>query len=622
MNYCYTTLLLLLLSGFLTGQTLVEDDDIPGVMIPEGYNLRLGISGLDYPSNITGGEGRYWVSESGYDAEIPPTVKEITLPANDTGTVTIILTPAMLPLGTLAPPFTDVVYHDSLLYLSHRQRGANDYLVGAYSRFDPDDPMNTFETIITNLPSTGDHSNNTIVFGPDGRAYFGQGCATNSGVVGADNASWVADAPLFREIAPIDITLNGTEFTPRAASPIDPDSNAVTAPYRPFDSGAIDSGFVVQGATPDNPVEGYIIGSGTVYSFNPSADDAASTLRLEAWGLRNPFGLAFDSEDSTRLFISNNGADIRGRAGDPNNPLDSSSYVLVGNRPIANDYDDLFELTTGGEVEFFGWPEFFHDTTTLEARGPSSTLFCDSPVLSEEDCPGSIFADSFTDTLTIAPAFTAMGPHVSVTGFTASVSDAFGYRGNLFVTESGSFAPQTGIFSFTGYRVSRVDQTTGERSDFIVNTGSTAEELLTETGFNKPVADMFVGDELAIVDLGVLEPGINLFQSGTGKVWILRRDSAVSVTDLQREFGATFSSVMPNPVSGVARVNLDLQKSLTGRVAILDMNGRQLRTVFSGTLPAGQNQLRLETNGLANGTYIVRLTSRGGVLSQRFVVAR
>ena len=622
-HYLPSVILLMLLAytPAVNAQVLVEDDDNAGVSIPEGYDLRLGVGGLDYPSNIAGGDGRYWVSESGYDPQIPPTVKEITLPAGDTGVATIILTPAMLPLGTLAPPFTDVVYHDSMLYLAHRQMGDNGYLVGAYSRFMPDDPMNTFETIITNLPSTGDHSNNTLVFGPDGRAYFGQGTATNTAVVGADNR-WVENAPNFHEMAPVRIVLNGSEFEARVPSATDPDSNAVTAPYRAFDTGAIDSGLVIRAVTPDNPMNDYIIGTGTVYSFDPSADDAASTLRLEAWGLRNPFGLAFDAQDSTQLYISNNGSDIRGRAGDPNAPFDSSTFVIVGNRPVANDHDDLFVLTTGGDVEFFGWPEFFHDTTGVTALGANDSIFCDSGVLMNGDCPDFIFASTFRDTLTVEDLVADMGPNVSVTGFTASVSDSFGYRNDLFVTESGSFGPQTGIFRFTGYRVTRVNATTGEQFPFIVNEGSTAEGLLTETGFNKPVATMFVGDTLAIVDLGVLEPGINLFQSGTGKVWLLSRDASTATVDLRRDFGASFSNVVPNPTNGPARITLNLRESMTGLVTVLDLNGRLVQTVYSGKLPAGEKQFQLETDGLASGTYIVRLAGRGGVLSQRFMVTR
>ncbi len=617
------TLAILCAPSLVHAQTLVESGDVPGVLVPEGYNLRLAVSGLNYPSNIAAGAGRYWVTESGFGPENPPTVLEITLPAADTGTATAILTPAMLPAGTLAPPFTDVVYHDGLLYLAHRQRGANGWLVGAYSRFSPDDPAGTFETIITNLPSTGDHSNNTIVFGPDGRAYFGQGTATNSAVVGPDNADWVAEAAMFSETPAVDVTLNGTSFTARVPTPVDPDSNAVTAPYRPFDSGDVASGFVVRAATPANPVNGIIAGTGSVYSFDPTVTtDVAATLRLEAWGLRNPFGLTFDAEDSTQLFISNNGSDIRGKAGDPSDPLNPATFILVGSRPIAQDADDIFVLTTGGDVEFFGWPEFFHDPETNEPLEASDNLFCQSPALTAADCPGFIFTQGFRDSLTVQDAFSSVGQFVSVTGLTASNSEGFGYAGDLFVTESGSFSPQTGAFTFTGYKVSRIDSETGENFDFVVNAGSTSEELFVPEKLNKPVADIFIGDQLAIVDLGVAEPGINLFQAGTGKVWLLSRDTSVATIDLERDLGISFTSVVPNPTTGPTTINLMLQQPISAEVTVHDLTGRLVRSVYSGSLATGEHRLPFDASKLANGAYLVRLMSQGGVLTQRFVVAR
>ena len=625
----YNTLLLLpclfsiAISQSLPAQDLVPDDDVPGVLVPEGYNLRLAVTGLNFPSNIAAGDGRYWVTESGFLPTNPPTVVEITLPAADTGTATTILTPAMLPMGTLIPPFTDVVYYDGLLYLGHRQIGVNEWMVGAYSRFDPDNPVETFETVLTNLPSVGDHSNNTLVFGPDGRAYFGQGSATNTGVTGPDN-SWVADAPEFHEIAPVDLVLADVTFTARVPSPTDPDSNAVTAAYRPFDSGEIDSGLVIRAATPAQPDMGIIAGSGTVYSFDPSPtgdDEVASTLRLEAWGLRNPFGLAFDAVDSTRLFISNNGSDIRGQAGNPDDPLNPATFVIRGSRPVAGDYDDVFEITTGGDAEFFGWPDYFHDPETKAVLAATDSLFCQSPALTQEDCPGYLFAASFRDSLEVKEAFTEIGLYVSATGLTASTSEAFGYRGNLFVTESGSFSPQTGAFTFTGYKVSRVDHVTGEAFDFVVNVGSTPEELFVPTKMNKPVADLFVGDQLAIVDLGVADPGIGVFQSGTGKVWLLSKDSTTASNNLVKTYGAELS-VSPNPVSSDATISLTLQQALDGALTVHGINGQLVSAAFTGRFSSGTQTVRIPTTQLPVGTYLVRLTTAAGTLTRRLVIAR
>ncbi len=615
--------------GSAAAQDLVPDDDVPGVLIERDYDIRLAVGGLNYPSNLTFGEGRIWISESGYAApNVPPTVAEITLPGPDdapgSGTVTIILTPAMLPPGMLVPPFTDVTYRDGLIYLGHRQVGANEWMVGAYSRFDPDSPVGTFETLLTNLPSVGDHQNNTVVFGSDGRAYFGQGSATNTGVVGADNVGrWVEDAPGFREIAPVEIVLNGDEFTARVPTSLDPDSNAVTAPYRPFDSGPIEPGLVIPAATPATPQDGLIAGSGTVYSFDPDAADPASTLRLEAWGLRNPFGLAFDAADPTRLFVSNNGSDIRGQAGDPNEPLNPDTYVVRGNRPVAQEYDDLFVLTVGGEVEFFGWPDFFHDPETGQPLDPSDATFCNSPVLSAEDCPAPIFDAAFRAGLTVQPAVAEVGLYVSVTGFEPSPSAAFGFEGDLFTTESGSFSPQTGAFEFTGYKVARIEPDTGVEVDFVVNDGTTADELFVPEKMNKPVSAVFFGDQLLVVDLGVADPGIELFQSGTGKVWIVERRGSTASEETAEASRATLRSVFPNPLAGgAARVVVDLPEAGTVRVEVVDVLGRTVAVLADGPAAAGTHELSLSRRDLGSGVYVVRLRADGQTQTRKLTVVR
>ena len=203
------------------------------------------------------------MGESGFLPASPPTIKQVTVPATGLGTADGHLHPGYAgPRRAFLPPLTDIVYNGGMLYVSHRQMGANGWMVGAYSRFDPADPAMTFETIITNLPSVGDHSNNQLTFGPDGRIYFGQGSATNTGVVGPDN-SWVGDAPMFSELPPIDVELNRASLTSRewcgrsTPTPVlPPPPTARTTPVPPPRAP------IVRGATPQNPVNGMIIGYG------------------------------------------------------------------------------------------------------------------------------------------------------------------------------------------------------------------------------------------------------------------------------------------------------------------------------------------------------------------------
>ncbi len=601
-------------------QDLVPDDNIPGVMIHEDFNIELGIDGLNYPSNIATGNGMIWVTEAGFPG-VPPTVKEITLNGDMPGTATVILTPAMLPLGMLLPPFTDLTFHNGMIWLSHRQVGANMWPLGAISHFDPADPVSTFETVITNLPSAGDHSNNTIAFAPNGTGYISIGTATNSGVVGSDNVpKWVEEAPGFRDMAPVDITFAANGYTARVPTSLDPDSNAVTAAYRAFDTGAETSAYTVPAATPNDPQDGVIAGVGAVYSFDPMAADVAGSLVLEAWGFRNPFGIAFDASDPSRLFISNNGSDIRGQAGNPNDPLNPDTYVIHGNRGISNDRDDLFEITVGGAVEFFGWPDYFHDPVTNAPLVVSDPIFCDSPVLDATDCPEPLFAPSFANTLMVEDAFAAVGQFVSVTGFAPSTSAQFGYQNNLFVTESGSFAPQTGAFSFTGYKVSRFDHMTGGKTDFVVNSGSTSEELFVPEKMNKPVSAIFMGDTLLIVDLGVLEPGLNIFGSGTGKVWMVNRSSGVGINDLSAGNADQLSQLMPNPANTEATVHLYLDTPSQVTLALLDKHGRIIKDLYTGKPGIGTYTHVIPTSGLASGIYFVRSSTERGSSMRKLVV--
>ena len=70
------------------------------------------------------------------------------------------------------------------------------------------------EILLTGLPGRGDHQANHPVVGPDGKLYFGQGCATNCGVVGADDAAfeWLAQNPDFHDMPAQDITLVGRNY--------------------------------------------------------------------------------------------------------------------------------------------------------------------------------------------------------------------------------------------------------------------------------------------------------------------------------------------------------------------------------------------------------------------------
>jgi len=511
----FSIFIIVTLLGLSTGSAQAQPVNpkalqVSNVTLPPGYFIAPLAMGLDFPTALATSRDMVWVSEAGAFPGFLPKVKQIDL----NGNVTTILSADQLPSGMLEGPLTDVTFHEGWLWLTHRQLGVNGWFVGAISKFDLADPVGTFTTVITNLPSAGDHSTEEIIFDANGQAYFSQGSATNSSVVGADNwfaTGWLQQAPTFHDFTPKDITLNGVSFQTVVPFPLDPNASMITSPFMPFGSGAVPAGTVVNAATPASPQEGMIAGNATVYSFDPTATDPTSTLHLEGWGFRNPYGIGIDPFNPDQLFTSNNGADYRSM--EVNGEL-----MVIESRPIGGDADDMYVVNIGGDEEFFGWPDFFHDDTgaVLPVTDPS---FCQEEI--PFPCPPFVLDETFRNSLTVQPAFAQLEEHSSANKFDFSTSKKFKFVGDIFIAETGSLPPVTGADEFTGYSVVRINRESGETSDFIVHTANEPDVIFQPDGFNKPIDVKFFRNAMLVADFGVFEPGLNLMEPGSGKVWVV-----------------------------------------------------------------------------------------------------
>jgi hypothetical protein len=80
--------------------------------------------------------------------------------------------------------------------------------------------------------------------------------------------------------------------------------------------------------------------------------------------------------------------------------------------------------------------------------------------------------------------------------------------------------------------------------------------------------------------------------------------------NVQRDPVAAFS-VSPNPVRGLAHIDLNLRQDIDATIELIDLNGRLLKGVHSGRLKAGQQRLQFDADALnlANGAFLVRLMS-------------
>src|SRR4051812_43819172 len=196
----------------------------PGdILVPRGYRVEAVATGLTFPTGIAfDDQDRPYVVEAGFSyGEVWTTPRLLRIEPD--GRATQIAT------GPGAP-WNGIAYHDGRFYVA--AGGEKDG--GQILRISADG--STVEPIVTRLPSFGDHHTNGPAIGPDGSIYFGQGTATNSGVVGTDNFKfgWPTRHPEFHDIPARDVKLTGQNFTTENPVAKDPNVRATTGAFLPF----------------------------------------------------------------------------------------------------------------------------------------------------------------------------------------------------------------------------------------------------------------------------------------------------------------------------------------------------------------------------------------------------
>jgi glucose/arabinose dehydrogenase len=431
----------------------INDDDIS---VPRGYKIEALIANLSVPTTaIFDEENNLYIAESGFLNTSKPRIIKITADYRA----------EVIASDGLIPPVTGLEIVEGKLYVSHK---------GKVSIVE----NGQLKDIVTGLPSSGDHQNNNLVLGSDGKIYMGQGTVTNTGVVGEDNHifGWLESNPNLHETPCKDITLVGQNF--ESQNPLKEGSETVrTGAYQPFGKEAR-AGQIVKGNSKCG---------GSIVRFNPDG----SEFELFAWGLRNPFGLEFDS--SGQLWSTFHGADVR------------------GSRPIFNDPDYLVKVDKDA---WYGFPEYFNGVPasemTYQPGDPKPEfLWRDHPSLST--------------------AFTTFDSHAASNGIDFSESSEFGYNGDLFVAMFGSFAPATTGLNVepSGFNISRVNMQTGEVEVFARNKLPGPAYLNGGGGLNRPSDVVFARDgSLYVIDWGAAfldEEGLKLSPK-TGVVWRIYTD--------------------------------------------------------------------------------------------------
>ena len=78
----------------------------------------------------------------------------------------------------------------------------------------------------------------------------------------------------------------------------------------------------------------------------------------------------------------------------------------------------------------------------------------------------------------------------------------------------------------------------------------------------------------------------------------------------------------PNPFNPTTRIAYDLPRAADVMLAVVDVLGRKVRVLASGTQPAGTYEVLFDATGLPSGVYLYRLRTADYVETRRMVLLR
>jgi glucose/arabinose dehydrogenase len=421
------------------------------VMVPNGYRIEVVKTNLNVPIALEIlDNGEMYYGDSGITDGNGKLVK-------------------LTPIGSeviasgFEPPLTGITYHNGEFYVSHR---------GSVTKVTMDGEK---VDLLVGLPSYGDHHNNRVVFGPDGKMYFGQGTATNSGVVGLDN-EWVKDHSYFHDFPAKPIRVTGKNF--ETTSFISSKETRHTGAFAPFGTQTYD----------DEEIKSILPGSGSILRANQDG----SNLELVAWGLRNPFGLKFDSYN--RLWTSNHGMDVR------------------GSRPIKNSPDEFRQIQPDN---WYGWPDF------------TGGYPVNQPFFKPDNGKQPELLMKHHPMIPPLPLVN-FAPHSAIMGFDFNPFPSFGYVGDCFIAEFGAEDPLTtggSMIPHVGHQVSKINMQTGQVTPFAQNRTRLSASESGGVGLERPIDVVFSNQSLYILDFGILNVGDKGTSAvnNTGMIWRVTR---------------------------------------------------------------------------------------------------
>ena len=466
--------------------------DAAAIRVPGNLQVEAMTSGLTYPVDITfDDQGNTYIAEAGghtYGTKPAQAPSARILRVTPDGTTEVLYdqvvpmkeikenaSSADMPEG-LIPPLTGVTFHDGKLYVAHRSR---------YSTYDL--ASGEFKTIVNGLPSWGEFLNAKPIF-KDDEMYFFLSTQGNSGVI---EKHWIRVIDMFNkpeahEVPGEDVTLTGQNFwVPTKKVKIAEADSVKTGAYVALGT-ETEAGQVIEGQEICNG------------AFFRCSLDGTNIQRI-AWGLRSSFGYRFSPEG--QLVATMNSA----------NPMPP--------RGLYFDYESVYEIE---EDTWYGWPDYYSGIPITDERfgvKKEERKF----VLTEEThqrlLKGRAKPKQPTARLSVHSA--AQGMVFGREDFGVPADDIlvaeFGaivpfFKGDKYhpklpkgVPEEAN-APAGVKYNWPGFKVQRVDLTTGEAEDYIYNEDHLPASVNKTGGLERPIQLEWGPDgNLYIVDFGIVE---------------------------------------------------------------------------------------------------------------------
>ncbi len=534
--------------------------DAGAAQVPPGYHVEVVLADLTYPTSVEFDDtGTMYVAEGGF------------VYGDDVARARVLRFPAQRSAETVADnlngPVTDLLWHDKRLYISHR--GKISVLENGAVR-----------DLVTGLPSLGDHHNNQLAVGPDGKIYFGQGTATNSGVVGLDSfkMGWLAKYPDVSDVPAKDIRLHPQPFeTPDVLALLS--GKGHSQPMKGMDGMEGMKDMKTKGQEKGKEHEGHDKAKepakgkdaekgkepvkGKEHDGHDPKGKEAEKGKEPAKGMDGmkgmegmtkghemsmpvksyafqPFGKTPPDDGAVRgtikasgtiLRMNPDGSDLEVYAWGLRNPFgvmwgpdgklyaSDNGYDERGSRPIAHAPDLLWVVKKDA---WYGFPDYAGGIPVTDSR------------FQPEKGPAPKFL--MRDHPPVEKPFATLTHHVGAAKIDFGRGTDFGFPGHLFLALSGDMNPITGMHAErSGFEVVRIDPATGKVEPFFKAKkeflGPKGMEYVTTAGPRRPVDVRFSpdGKALYVVDVGSVAvlstatgPAPRPFP-GSGVVWRVTR---------------------------------------------------------------------------------------------------